>query len=84
MDAGDAELNGLARIYVDDRDARLEAGLAEKRAKDAVLGVMMRKKRTTYRYDSGDEIFEIEIVPKDATQTLKVKVTAKTPDEDGE
>ena len=44
---------------------------------------MTRKKMKTYRYDSGDEIFEVEVVPKDATQTLKVKVTSKTPDEDG-
>ena len=83
MESGDAELNGLARTYVDERDARLQAGLAEKRAKDSVLSAMTRKKRTTYRYDSGDEIFDISVEVKDPTPTLKVKVTSKTPDEDG-
>ena len=82
LSKGDEELNGLARVYVDERDVRLQAGLAEKRAKDAVLSAMTRKKMTSYRYDSGDEIFEVEVVPKDATQTLKVKVTSKA-DDDG-
>ena len=83
MSTGDGELNGLARAYVDDRDGRLQAGLAEKRAKDAVLSAMSRKKMTAYRYDSGDEIFDISVEVKDPTPTLKVKVTSKTPDEDG-
>ena len=81
---GDDELNGLARVYVDHRDERLQAGLAEKQAKDGVLAAMGRKKKTEYRYDSGDEIFDIEVVPKDATQTLKVKVTSKASDDGGE
>ena len=78
---GDDELNSLARVYVDERDARLQAGLAEKKAKDAVLSAMSRKKRTAYRYDSGDEIFDITVEVKDPTPTLKVKVTSKAPDD---
>ena len=31
MSTGDEELNSLARVYVDGRDARLQAGLTEKR-----------------------------------------------------
>ena len=81
LETGDTELNSLARAYVDERDARLQAGLAEKRAKDWLLSAMTRKKRTTYRYDSGDEIFDISVEVKDPTPTLKVKVTAKTPDD---
>ena len=83
MSIGDEELNGLARVYVDERDERLQAGLAEKRAKDAVLSAMSRKKMTAYRFDAGDEIFDISVEVKDPTPTLKVKVTQKTPDEDG-
>ena len=83
MSFGDKELNSLARTYVDERDARLEAGVAEKRAKDAVLSAMTRKKMTAYRYDTGDEIFDISVEVKDPTPTLKVKVTSKAPDEDG-
>ena len=83
MSKGDPELNDLARDYVDERDARLQAGLAEKRAKDSVLSAMSRKKMTAYRYDAGDEIFDISVEVKDPTPTLKVKVTSKTPDEDG-
>ena len=84
MSLGDTELNKLARVYVDDRDARLEAGLAEKQAKDAVLSAMTRKKMTAYRYDTGDEIFDISVEVKDPTPTLKVKVTTKAPDEGAE
>ena len=68
-------------MYVDERDGRLRAGLAEKKAKDAVLSAMGRKKKTNYRYDSGDEIFDISVEVKDPTPTLKVKVTAKAPDD---
>ena len=83
MSKGDEELNSLARVYVDERDGRIQAGLAEKRAKDAVLSAMSRKKMTAYRYDAGDEIFDISVEVKDPTPTLKVKVTTKAPDEDG-
>ena len=70
-------------MYVDHRDERMRAGLAEKEAKDELLSVMGRKKKTSYRYDAGDEFFEISVEAKDATKTLKVKVTSKAPDEDG-
>ena len=85
IDIGDPELNSLARVYVDHRDERMRAGLAEKEAKDELLSAMDRKKKTSYRYDAGDEFFEISVEAKDATKTLKVKVTSKsTGEEDGE
>ena len=79
---GDDELNALARLYVDERDARLQAGVKEKTAKDDVLAAMSRKKKTSYRYDDGDEVYDISVEAKDQTPTLKVKIVSVTKDTD--
>ena len=60
MKSGDPDLDSLARMYVADRKARVQAEADEKKSKAAVLSAMSQKKMTAYRYDSGEWLEQMD------------------------